>query len=736
MNNVCLVFNRVYASSELGILVYDKQTQSTFSFDKTSGLTDIKITSLQYLSALNLVAVGYENGAFNFFDKNHSVTANLLFKYDFSVLGSKKINDFCYSNQLKKLFIASDYGVLIFNVNKNEISDTYSLYNNNQVIKINKICIVDDTIYMATNNGLYKAWLYDNLIDFNNWQAENDFTGSNVSSIVEFNNYLLVNVDNAGYNQDVLYKKHKQDTSWQVMMPNTENKKLIIQNNHLILPHNFYIDVFDTALQAVLQIDSADNRTFNPVSVAYDGNIYWIATERDGLIKCYADNDGEFINVNAPVSNTVQNMDISGNDIWIASGNIDARWFNQWQSTGFIHYNLKTGIFTNINAYTDSTLNNVYDVVSVKIHPKNDSIVYFGTWGSGLVEYKKNTSIRMITDTNSLLKSRNEFQWIGAYGFDWDMNANMWISNSFTDSPLVFYNPYADEWHKYAFSNKNEVTPTTTVGHVVVDSVYHYKWINLPKEGEIIVFDDNNSPGYYTDDNYTVLEHSVNLGHIPGYIINDMQYHNAKMWVATDAGLVYFDLSDPIFSSTINAHYLWENSVGSKVPILENEEITAILFDDENNLWVGTRNNGIYHLSPDFKEILHHFNTENSPITDNEINDIVYCKLYKTFYVATQQGILSFKKNPEFIHNNFEFLTTFPNPTKNKVTVSGLAKDAYIMIFSITGKHIYSGQANGNTFTWNLRNTFGEKITPGVYLIMSYNHNFSEKRTAKLIVTE
>ena len=335
-----------------------------------------------------------------------------------------------------------------------------------------------------------------------------------------------------------------------------------------------------------------------------------------------------------------------------------------------------------------------------------------------------------------MLSSRKEFQWVGAYGFDWDKNGNMWISNAFTDSPLVYYNPHLNEWAKYAFLDLNEVTSATAVAHILVDSVYQYKWMNLPKEGELVVFDDNNTPMFPGDDRYRIIEHAVNLGHIPGYVINDLSYHDHKIWVATDAGLVYFDLSQPVFDNAFDAQYVWQNSLSSPVPVLNYEEITSILFAVDNTLWLGTRNNGIYHLSEDLQTILHHFNTENSPLTDNEINDVVYNKKHQTYFVATQQGILSFKANPDFIHNNFEELLVYPNPAKNTVTVSGMAKDAYVMFFDISGKKIFSGRAEGNNFVWNLRNDKGAKISPGIYFVMGYNHNFSEKKTAKIIVAE
>jgi hypothetical protein len=737
LQDVETAFGKVFAASELGILVYDEQSNQKTFLDKTNGLSDIDITAMRYIAQKNILCIGYRNGAINFIDENLQVTANLLVKQNYNISGSKKINGFYYDNTTQALYIASDYGILKYNLDKNEITETYLLrYAGILPVKVNDLISFGDTLYAATDYGLYKANIHRNLLDFNEWENNSFFAGKDLSNIIIFGQFMLVNETNPGYNQDNLYRKPLNGGSWQLFIGNTENKHLSVQNNRLLLPHNYYIDVLDTSFLPVEQIDSIDGNSFNPNDIAYNNGIYWVATESNGLAKCLGDNNGEYLPVNAPITNTVQNMEVAEDALWIATGNIDSRWFNQWQSAGVINYTFKTGKWLNINQYSDTTLQGILDIVSVKKSPGNDSILYFGTWGNGLIEFTDNQLSRILTDTNSGLKSRPEFHWVGAYGFDWDNNGSMWISNSFTDSPLVYYNPRTEEWAKYAFLNNNEVTYTTAVGHLVVDSIYGYKWLNLPLLGEIVVFDDNQTPLYTADNRYIVLDHSVNSGHLPGYVINDLLYYAGKIWVATDAGLVFFDLTQTdVFNGTINAGYGWENSLGANVPILENAEITAILFTNNNNMWLGTRNNGIYHLDENWR-IQHHFTSTNSPLTDNNINDLIYSSKYNTYFVATQRGILSFSATPETLHNNFETLLVYPNPASNQVTVTGLAKDVAIDIFSIDGRKIFSTQIEGNVFTWNLRNYQGQRVLPGMYFITAYRNNFPEKRTAKLLITQ
>ena len=69
-------------------------------------------------------------------------------------------------------------------------------------IKVNQVKIHENTIYAATENGIYTANIIDkNLIDFNNWTH---YFNENFSSVEVFNNQIYVANDRKLYN----IKKH------------------------------------------------------------------------------------------------------------------------------------------------------------------------------------------------------------------------------------------------------------------------------------------------------------------------------------------------------------------------------------------------------------------------------------------------------------------------------------------------------------------------------------------------
>ena len=59
--------------------------------------------------------------------------------------------------------------------------------------------------------------------------------------------------------------------------------------------------------------------------------------------------------------------------------------------------------------------------------------------------------------------------------------------------------------------------------------------------------------------------------------------------------------------------------------LLDTETINCIEIDGANRKWVGTNGSGIYLLSKDGTEEIHHFTTENSPLfSDNIIVTLLY----------------------------------------------------------------------------------------------------------------
>ena len=87
-------------------------------------------------------------------------------------------------------YFSTNFGILILNLKKKEITNTYVLNK-----KIYSSVVKDNVIYAATADGLYSGKLTDNLLDANNWVLSNAIA---FNQLVIFENKIIGNQPNYG----------------------------------------------------------------------------------------------------------------------------------------------------------------------------------------------------------------------------------------------------------------------------------------------------------------------------------------------------------------------------------------------------------------------------------------------------------------------------------------------------------------------------------------------------------
>ena len=80
--------------------------------------------------------------------------------------------------------------------------------------------------------------------------------------------------------------------------------------------------------------------------------------------------------------------------------------------------------------------------------------------------------------------------------------------------------------------------------------------------------------------------------------------------------------------------------------LLSTEQINAIAVDGANRKWIGTAASGVYLISDDGQKTIHHFTTDNSPLTTNTINGIAINTDNGEVYIATLMECSSIRAMP------------------------------------------------------------------------------------------
>ena len=169
--------------------------------------------------------------------------------------------------------------------------------------------------------------------------------------------------------------------------------------------------------------------------------------------------------------------------------------------------------------------------------------------------------------------------------------------------------------------------------------------------------------------------------------------------------------------------------------------IKDIEVDGANRKWIGTNSNGIYLVSADGLETIHHFTTENSPLPSDCIESIAINDVTGGVFIGTDKGIASYRSDAidaadKLVKGN---VYAYPNPVRadysGNISVVGLTSGCNVKIVDAAGYLVNEGISNGGMYSWNGRNARGENVASGVYHVLTYDSDGREGVATKILIT-
>jgi len=138
----------IYMASANGIIEYDTEDNSISYLTVTNGLSDLGISAIDGNGST--VMVGYANGNIDVIQGN--TITNIPWIKLSEIAGDKTVNSFFLDGN--SVYISTNIGLVLYDLTKEEIRDTYYPYSNPIV---NDATIYQDTLYLATDNGIFYA---------------------------------------------------------------------------------------------------------------------------------------------------------------------------------------------------------------------------------------------------------------------------------------------------------------------------------------------------------------------------------------------------------------------------------------------------------------------------------------------------------------------------------------------------------------------------------------------------
>ena len=716
---LCEHGQQLLVATENALFIANKSDNNMQRLSKVQGLSDVGISALN--GNKTCAVVGYTNGNIDLI-KGYNIH-NIPHLKNENLIGDKQINSVTFRQEFAYLSCA--FGIIELDLNDKQINNTF-LLNAAGNLGVNKLVFYNDSLFAATDSGLYKSSVIDNLSDFHSWSAHGSplvikDLGSDQSAL-----YYTTN--------DSLYVYEKKKSicpinSRSFLEPTPGGLFLLSPNKGYLVNENGITEKYS-------------NDLIRFVSDIYtSGDTTWFADNANGLVKKVFFNWQKFYPI-GPVTKDVYSIDVNNSHFWVATGGIDS-----WNNA-----NVKEGVFWS-DYHTWTKLSNTYleakDVVDVASNPFNSNEAFIATWNDGLMQLSwsdENTRFEKTAqynhyNTNGHLATLNAdtsssiYGWIRVKSIAFDNAGNLWGANSQVNNPL-FVRKNNGDWHSFSFTSTN--TTNTHLGDIVIDNIGQ-KWVIVPGGVGLVVYNDNNTIEDVQDDKDKVVNSSLGTGNLPSTSVYSLaKDRDGEVWVGTNKGIAVFYGPENVFSGNdFDAQQILVEVDGYVEYLLANETVTAIAVDGANRKWLGTQSAGVFLVSPDGTKQIHHFTEQNSPLFSNTITDIAINHQTGEVFIGTSKGLISFISDATQGYEAHQNVSVYPNPVRPEfngtIAIKGLVEDADIKITDLNGTLVHETTALGGQAVWDGKNGYGERVQTGVFLVFSSNSFGTETNVAKIL---
>ncbi len=733
--------NKIYAAAENAIFSIDVQTNELNKLSTVNGLSGETISTIYYSETYELLLIGYENGLIEIaFDNDDDILTVVDIIEKTTIPGNdKRINHFfAYNNGV---YISTNYGISVFNLDRLEFGDTYFIGNLGSQIRVNQTTVLGDYIYAACldGSGLKKAQISSpNLIDYQNWQTVSNGDFLAVQSVADQLYAIRTNRSIYQVVNDVLTELF-QFADVPVDVKATNNRLLVTTKNSTF--------VYDSNFNLLSQANVSSSFDTTYATAITDSESLYIGTKDFGVLKTLISNPMvyEEIHPEGPLLNIPFSIQTGQNDLWVTFGE-HTFFYNPYplNNRGISHFKEDTWVNLPYETVLDAKCLN-----AITINPSNTNQVFIGSYFSGLLEINDEVPSMLYNETNSALESlvlpgNPNYVDIRIGPSAFDRNGVLWTLTSQVEKPLKSYNPSNNQWQSFDFT---QFRTELGFGNIVIGND-DTKWIAGYWNG-LIGFKENNG---------TPLLKSISSEeeNMPSSIATAVAIDKRnQLWVGTDRGLrVIYNTSNFFTEENIRAEEIIIEEGGIAKELLFEQLIKDIEVDGSNNKWIGTADSGLFYFSSDGQKTIFHFTKENSPLPSNTINDISLDDANGIVYIATNKGLVSFRSGGSSPLDDLEKAYAYPNPVRpsfnivdEKVKIKDISENVNIKITDIEGNLVaeaqsrnnlryrgYNLEIDGGTAYWNGKNLANRVVASGVYLVMLSDLDTFETKVLKLMV--
>jgi|GEM_PF-3090306 len=709
--------NDLWVATSGGVLKYNTNTGEIIKFNSLSGLSSNDASSIAYDEYRDIILVGYNDGNIDIIRNDLSIINVSDLKKFFKSLN--EIRDFYVTEE--KIYVGGQFGIteLVPNVEGGSLDQIF--YDTYSKVQVSAITINNGKLWLATNKGIYNIDKGLAISDPAKWQvldrANSNLRDDNLKDIEFINDQLYVFYDSTfdgGVNSVVV--KYTGSNFEDIFVSDYQMRNLTIQNNRLYATtlFRFYDILAEKSIFSFFKKDGLMDVLINPNSV----DSYYLFTQNGGLMEL-TNNEAKSVEVNSFYSNSISDVNIDNfNSLrWIISNGIINKYDgNTWQI---------------YNDDYDEKIPDSRDFMTTFSSSKGE--VFIGDRFQGMLvisEEKDGENIKQYNLDNSPFTSvEKDGISVAVTDFAEDKFGNIWCVNWGLSSPGPIISAYKDG---VFYPYENNITGSSGNNR-------EYRNIGIDNYGTLWLGSNGSSDHrrglLYLNNNGTVEDRSDDIigevdDNLPNNSINDIKIDkNDWLWFGTSTGVGFIFNPYSIYNANPNFEV-------EKPSNMSDLNVNEIYIDPINNKWFATET-GLWVFDSDGIENLFHFDKDNSPLTTNKIYSLDMDIKTGRMYLGTENGLFVLHTNILEPKEEYD-LSVYPQPYSpdrdENLIIDGLAQDTDVKITTIDGAIVKSIITQSGRAIWNGIDENNNKVSDGVYLIITKSTSSDKSSVTKVAV--
>ncbi|MBO5719643.1 MAG: hypothetical protein J6R71_08520, partial [Bacteroidales bacterium] len=269
----------VYALSDGHLFSYDPQDGVIQAYSVLNALNGNHVSQMAYNQETHTLLLVYSDGNMDLCSADGDVF-NLSDYRDKALAADKSVNRVRMDG--KYAYLATNIGFLQVDMQRQEISESYMFrQSDGSYLQVKDVLPTDTCFYISTQQGMYRGYRQDNLLDFSYWHPLKMYVAPVPDALLDWNGEMLVSTGMK------IYRYYPEDQRWELRFQYySEITDLFADDGFLVVQRPGFVRGIHRPDGSLLQYAfdgkiSADY--FENVTVSFDKELMYAASGNKGL---------------------------------------------------------------------------------------------------------------------------------------------------------------------------------------------------------------------------------------------------------------------------------------------------------------------------------------------------------------------------------------------------------------------------------------------------------------------